>query len=74
MDPARSVLWSIGAYLRRRAPVHAVPDFAAKKKPRASGGSYGASSALRAGGQQTPGRVNTGPSLHRVFALHHDVL
>jgi hypothetical protein len=48
MDPARSVLWSIGAYLRRRAPVHAVPDFAAKKKPRASGGSYGASSALRA--------------------------
>ena len=51
MDSARSVLWSIGAYLRRRAPVHAVPDFAAKKKPRASGGSYGASSALRAGGQ-----------------------
>ena len=37
MDPARSVLWSIGAYLRRRAPVHAVPDFAAKKKPRERG-------------------------------------
>ena len=62
MDPARSVLWSIGAYLRHRAPVHAVPDFAAKKKPRASGGSYGASSALRAGGQEKSTLVMTPPA------------
>jgi|HubBroStandDraft_3_1064219.scaffolds.fasta_scaffold2553537_1 hypothetical protein len=52
MDPARSVLWSIGAYLRRRAPVHAVPDFAAKKKPRASGAHTGQAARLGLGGNK----------------------
>ena len=52
MDPARSVWWSIGAYLRRRASVHAVPTLRGEKKPRASGGSYGASSALGLGGKK----------------------
>jgi hypothetical protein len=51
MDPARSVLWSIGAYLAAEPRSMPSPTSRRKKSP-ASGGSYGASSALRAGGNK----------------------